>query len=806
LDNLYWLDQIQLSALPLVGNKAFHLSQLLQRGYPVLPGFVVPSVAFWEFIELLGESEPLLKDLHHSSLHLDVDNPRQLQQVAQQIRYTITSAALPPTLAVPLLKAAEAQRASALILHPSLALQIKESWINYHTFDTLPRTLPLPTALTRMNSINFFPWGILQSYTCPQQPNALTFALKRVWAELFRARSLFYWQRNALEIQQLNLAVLVQPLWNAIASGTVEADLTEWNIQATWGLGEALAKGEVQPDSYQLQVDTGIVISSTLGSKTRAYRLSHQPEFHRLTETGLQAYTLPEEQQKQYALHEKYLQQLIELSQRLVAEITPTFSLKWTLCQPPGNTEPQLYLTQFIPQPKALGSQISMSTQPTTPSLTPQIVRGLPAAAGRVTAPAQVLGSEVRNLEAMLPGRILVAHSISPDWLPWLKSAAGVITEQGGMTSHAAIMARELGIPAVVSVTGVTQLIHSDELLLVDGDQGEIHRLGRQEGIVERNSPVSNSQSSIFYHPYPIATQLLVNLSQLNSLERSIGLPVDGVGLLRSELMMLDALENQPLSAWLRQGKSDELVTRLAHLILQFATSFAPRPVFYRSLDWRSHELQRFAGITSPQESELNPIVGRRGTLRYLDDPTCFDLELEALRRVQELGYLNVHLLLPFVRTVEEFSFCRSRVEQAGLTHNPYFQLWIMAEVPSVLFLLPDYVKAGVQGISIGTNDLTQLLLATDRDQGQLGSPLNGSHPAVKRALKQLIEMAKNAGIPCSICGQAPVQHPELIDLLIQWGITSVSVDASDVERTYQAIARAEQRLLLQAARQRLNQ
>ncbi len=806
MDNLYWLDQIQLSALPLVGNKAFHLSQLLQRGYRVVPGFVVPASAFWEFIERLGESEPLLKDLHHSSFHVDVDNPRQLQQVAQQIRYTITSAALPPTWAKALSQAAEAQPASALILHASLALQIKESWINHHAFDTLPQTLPLPTALTSINAINFFAQGILESYTCHKHPDALIFSLKRVWAELFRARSLFYWQRNEIEIQQLNLAVLVQPLWEAIASGTVEADLTEWKIQATWGMGEALSKGEVLPDSYQFQVDTGTVISSTLGSKTRAYRLSHQPESHRLTETALQAYTVTEEQQKQYVLNEKYLKQLIELSQRLVAEIIPTYYLKWTLCQPPGNAEPQLYLTQFIPQPKALGSQISMSTQPTTPSLTPQIVRGLPAAAGRVTAPAQVLVGEAKNLEAMLPGRILVAPSISPDWLPWLKSAVGVITEQGGMTSHGAIIARELRIPAVVSVTGVTQLIQTDELLFVDGDQGEIHRLGRQDGIVEANSRIPNLQSSIPYQQYPIATQLLVNLSQLSSLERIVGLPVDGVGLLRSELMMLDALENQPLSAWLRQGKSNELVKRLAHLIVQFATAFAPRPVFYRSLDWRSHELQRFAGTVSPQEPELNPIVGRRGTLRYLDDPTCFDLELEALGQVQGLDYLNVHLMLPFVRTVEEFSFCRSRVEQAGLTKNPHFQLWIMAEVPSVLFLLPDYVKAGVQGISIGTNDLTQLLLATDRDQGQWGSPLNGSHPAVRRALKQLIETARNLGIPCSICGQAPVVYPELIDLLIRWGITSISVDISDVQRTYSAIARAEQRLILEAARQRLNQ
>lgn len=809
MEHLYWLDRIQPSDRPLVGNKAFNLSQLLQRGYPVLPGFVVPAkpaprrrsletfsksaaegMAFWEFIEIVGESEPLLRDLPYSSFHVDVDNPYQLQQAAQEIRQAIAAASLPPAWATSLLIAADAIPASVLILHPSVSLEFKDRGI-HHTNGEM------------RYSASVFPQGILEAYTCSRTPDALIVALKRVWAELFRAKSLFYWQRNGIELRRLNLAVLVQPMWDAIASGTIEADRTEWKIQAIRGISEALTKGEVLPDSYRLKADTGTLLSSTLGSKTRAYRLSNQVGTDSQTDRVLQAYVLGEEQQNQYALDEKYLKQLIELSGRLATELTPSFSIEWALCQPPGCSEPQVHITQFIPQPLNANSQISMSTQQTTPSLAPQIMRGLPAAAGRVTALAHVLSGENRNLEAILPGKILVTRSVSPDWLPWLKSVAGIVTEQGGMTSHAAIIAREMGIPAVVSAAGVTQLIHTDEFLFVDGDQGEIHRLGSNHQESTTKTPIS-PPSPVSHLQYPIATQLLVNLSQPNSLERMIGLPVDGIGLLRSELMMLDALENQPLSVWLRQGKTSELSTRLANLIVQFAAAFAPRPVFYRSLDWRSHELQGLSMANSSVEPEVNPIVGRRGTLLYMDDPACFDLELAALSQVQSYGYANVHLMLPFVRTVEEFVFCRHRVEQSGLTENPNFQLWIMAEVPSVLFLLPDYVQAGVQGISIGTNDLTQLLLAADRDREQLDSPLNGRHPAVRRALKQLIETAKQVGIPCSICGQAPTQYPELIDLLVQWGITSISVDMNDVERTYQAIARAEQRLLLEAARQRI--
>lgn len=801
MDNIYWLDQIQTSQHPLVGNKAFNLSQLLQRGYPVVPGFVVPAIAFWEFLELLSQSNPLLADWPHSSFHVNVDNPRQLQLVAQQIRQEITAAAMPAIWESTLLMAAEIQQAPSMILHPSISLLSQRLHIEEKLYVGKLHLQP-------SNPIDLQPFGILDSHICPRQPEALTFSLKQVWAELFRARSLFYCQRMGIGLPQISLAVLVQPIWNAIASGTLLADSTGWHIQATWGLREALIKGEVLPDYYQLQGETGTEKTRSLGSKTRAYRLSNTQEPYTPGERSLEAYLLSEEQQKQYALEEKHLKQLIELSQRLTAEVSSAFSLEWTIYQMPENSEPQVYLTHFIPPSTAITSHPSPSLKPPTPYL----IKGLPAAAGRVTAPAQLLMAGSQNPEVMMSGKILVAQSITPDWLPLLKKAAGIVTELGGMTCHAAIIARELGIPAVVSAAGVTQLIQSGEFLLVDGERGEIHRLGTGIGLkVEAFSegqsayPLKNNFQPANLPPYfPIATQLLVNLSQTNSLEKIVGLPVDGVGLLRSELMMLEALENLHPSEWLRLGLEGDLVKRLAQSIVQFAAAFAPRPILYRSLDWRSHEFQFLSGATSVLEPEVNPMLGLRGTRRYLSDPTYFDLELAALEQVYSYGYTNIRLMLPFVRTVEEFAFCRRRVEQAGLTHNPHFQLWIMAEVPSVLFLLPDYVEAGVQGISIGTNDLTQLLLAVDRDQGQLGSVLDERHPAVKRAVKQLIETARITGIPCSICGQAPAQYPEFIELLVQWGITSISVDVNDVETTYNAIARAEQRLLLEAARQKL--
>ncbi|GAC1459650.1 MAG: phosphoenolpyruvate synthase [Chamaesiphon sp.] len=797
VSKFYWLDDIQSADRPWVGDKAFHLSQLLQQGYPVVPGFVVPSQLAHEFLGLLGESEPLLADLPHSSLHLDVDNPRQLQQVAQRLRNCVMSAKLPASWLSMLDSAIHLEEAPALILRPSLAIPWKSKYRISELWET--------------------------HIACVSQ-QSLEISLKRVWANLFRARSLFYYQRVGIELEEIKLAVLVQPLSNAIASGTLYAsDTDNWEIHATWGLANALYKGEVIPDSYQCSRHSGAVLSRKMGAKTRAYRLSVPAA---LDESCLEAYLLDDEEQKEYALEEKYIEELIELAQQLRSTQREAFALEWMLSVETATSSPQLQIAQveadsllmshgsyplrrakFMPYitsntlEKQLPFNKTEGLRPTSlekdvgeMTVDQILVRGIPAASGRAIAPTQVLNDSIQHLDAVIPGSILVVHAVQPAWIPLLKQASGVVTELGGMTCHAAIIARELGIPAVVGAAGATQLIQTGDFVLLDGERGEVHRVTSHR--FREVSPIATDSPSL------IATGLMVNLSQVSSIDRIAGMPVDGIGLLRSELMLMEVLENQHPSSWLQQGRQAELMQILTTKIAIFAAAFAPRPLFYRSLDLRSHE---FGSLTasSDLESEANPMLGVRGTFSYLVDPTLFDLELAALAQVCE-RYSNVNLILPFVRTVEEFIFCRRHVEQAGLLQHPSFQLWIMAEVPSVLFLISDYVNAGVQGISIGTNDLTQLILGIDRDLEHLGTSLDARHPAISRAIAQIIKLAKDSGIPCCICGQAPVLYPELVDRLVGWGITSISVEPNAIEQTYSAIARAEQRLLLEAARRQL--
>ncbi|MFM6202084.1 MAG: putative PEP-binding protein, partial [Dolichospermum sp.] len=754
-----------------VGVLAFYLSKIQQRGYPVLPGFVVAADVLTQFLEDINSSESLIADLPHSSLHLDVNNWQQLQQVAGRLRQEIISASVPLLWVRKIFAAAKQWPGSSLILRPSLAISTHQEIKNVD--------------------------GLLDSVFCACEEAEISAALKLLWSQLFRAKSLVYWQSVDITLPQINLGVLVQPVDSCIASGILNINPLAYDIEATWGDCLAITNGEVLPDIYYIEPQTGVVKERQLGNKILAYGLDHGThlageELQTSSDYCLPLYLLSASQQQEYALPEEFLQELIVLGNRLIAELGTTLTVKWKLVS--SDLVSKLYITEVT---------ISQVIKPKI-----QFIQGIGAARGRIIANAYILNSAQKSLQVP-KGVILITSVITPDYLPLLQGVVGIVTEQGGLTSHGAILARELNIPAVISATGATNIFQSGEKLLIDGDQGEIYRLTAEEenlsiAEIEKTMDVQKTSDHQFhqFHQFTnlpiIATKLMVNLSQPQLIQQVQSLPVDGVGLLRSELMILNILQGKHPQEWLLEGKKKELLELLSEEIIQFARAFLPRPIFYRSLDLPAYNLTSFNTNLPPSPSS---IIGERGVFSYIQNPAIFELELQALAIVQASGYRNINLLLPFVRTVEEFIFCRHKVTEFGLIKNHQFQLWIMAEVPSVLFLLPEYIKAGVMGISIGTNDLTQLLLGVDREQEKLATIFDENHPVVMKAISQLIKMSQTGGISCSICGQAPALYPEIIDKLIEWGITSISVEPQAIEKTYKAIARAEQKLILAAAR-----
>ena len=813
VDGIYWLDRIQPQERNLVGEKAFCLGNLAQSGYPVVPGFAIAAPALRQFLETNNWSEPLFAELLNSGLYLNVDDGRQLQELAQHIRKGIIAAELPQDWIEALYSNLQQWHGGAIVFRPSPSISETS--------------------------------GLLEAHICRNDPTQLAIALKKTWAEAFRARSLFYWQRMGMQLHQIELAVLVQPVWDAVAAGTLWASPAGLEIKATWGLGVAIATGQVIPDSYQIDLDTGVPCPKKLGNKPIAYHIEGHLErteqplglmphlegasmVNLSKDNGLTTYLLDDEKTSRYALEEAYLEDLVRLARDIASEIGSTFRLEWTLGLAGSRgieqfpLKPQLYLTQVQPlkaknyivkderivkdnqsypppQNKEIQNKEAQSKEDSarTSSISAEIA-GVAAASGEAIAPARVISEANQSLKDIPPGEIIVARAIAPDWMNAIGQAAGLVTERGGITSHGAILARELGIPAVVGAANATQKIKTGQVIKIDGNTGKVYIPAAPESF-STNKATSIPRANLNWYGTPaLATQLLVNLSQPSALERLPNLPLDGVGLLRSELMALAIVGDRHPLEWIEERSEAEFVEKMAEQASLLARHFSGQPVFYRCLDWRSDEFPS-------QNLENNPILGQHGAFSYVQNPTLFDLELAVLDKLYQWGHTDIRLILPFVRGVEEFVFCRHRVENAGLTQQKGFQLWIMAEVPSVLFLLPEYVKAGAEGIAIGSNDLTQLLLAADRNDPEMAASFDASHVAVRRAIRQLIATAREAGIPCCLCGRLGGINAEAISELVLWGITSISVEPDDLERTYQAISRAEQRLLLEAARRQLS-
>jgi pyruvate,water dikinase len=379
-----------------------------------------------------------------------------------------------------------------------------------------------------------------------------------------------------------------------------------------------------------------------------------------------------------------------------------------------------------------------------------------------------------------------------------MRRASAIVTDSGGMTCHAAIVSRELGIPCVVGTGDATQKLRDGELVTVDATHGVV--VEGAAAVAAAPAPAPTAPVTGGTGPVT-ATKLLVNLSEPSQVERAAALAFDGVGLLRAELMVLEALDGIHPRQLIADGHGEEVSARMAAALETFAAGFAPRPITYRTIDFRTNEFRGLAGGEHFEPVEANPMIGFRGALRYTHDPEVFALELDAIRRVWDAGHTNLHVMLPFVRTERELAACRRMVADAGLLDRAGFELWIMAEVPSVLFSLARYARLGIAGISIGSNDLTQLLLGADRDSELLAQTFDERDPAVTDYLGQLIPAARALGLQTSICGQAPSVHPEYAELLVRAGIDAISVSVDAVERTRRLVAAAEQRVLLEAAR-----
>jgi pyruvate, water dikinase len=742
------------------GGKGANLGELTRAAFPVPPGFVVGAPAYAAFVDDSGLRDRIAERL----TRLDVEQAEELQAAAADIRGLIESADLPD----------------------GLRAAIEQAYRELPGAGDEPVAVRSSATAEDTEAASFA--GMNETFLNVRGADDVVEAVRRCWASLFGARTVYYRARRGFGQADMDIAVVVQRQVEADRAGvmftidpaTGAADRVV--IEASFGLGETVVSGRVTPDRYVVDKATLAVLVREVHAKTAV--IEGRPG------GGTARRELSPSEATRPALSDDEARALAELGARIERHYGAPQDTEWAI-----DAEGTIWMLQSRPVTAAGG----------TAALAPELLeaeervllRGLGAAPGAASGPAAVLAS-LAEATGFPDGAVLVTRMTSPDWVPLMRRAAAIATDSGGMTCHAAIVSRELGIPCVVGTQDATRTLRDGEVVTVDATRGLV-----LQGAVA--APVERAAERAVPHLAGVAspvtgTALLLNLSEPSQVARAAALDVEGVGLLRAELMVIEALEGTHPRVLLEEGRSDEFVERMAAGLAAFAAGFAPRPVTYRTIDFRTNEFRGLRGGERFEPEEANPMIGYRGVLRYLREPDLFALELEALLRVWDEGHRNLHLMLPFVRTEDELRRCRALVEESGLLDRAGFELWIMAEVPSVLFNLERYAGLGVAGISIGSNDLTQLLLGADRDSGLLAE-LDERDPAVVAYLEELIPRARSLGLKTSICGQAPSVHPEYAELLVRAGIDAISVSVDVVDRTRRLIAAAEQRLLLDAAR-----
>jgi pyruvate, water dikinase len=741
------------------GGKGANLGEMTAAGLPVPPGFVVGASSYAVFCDVGGLRDRIEERLSS----VDVDDTAELDLATKEVRKMVEAEPVPD----------------------EVASEIRDAYLELAGKRKDPPVAVRSSATAEDTEAASFA-GMNETFLNVRGPDEVVDAVRRCWSSLFGARTVFYRAKKGFGQSDMDIAVVVQIQILSTRAGVMftidpaSGDRGRLVIEGSLGLGESVVSGQVSPDRYVVDKKTLQILKRDVKRK----ELVIEP----LPDGGTRTRELSGEESHQPALSDDEVRTVAELGIRDEEHYGTPQDTEWAF-----DEDGTAWMLQSRPVTASGGDVSSAIAEPEGEAL----VRGLGAAPGVGHGEVKII-SELSRGNDLKEGDVLVTHMTAPDWVPLMRRSAAIITDSGGMTCHASIVSRELGIPCVVGAAEATTKLRDGELVTVDATHGAIYEgevaLVGQEEAEDGAAPVGGGA--------PVtATQLLVNLSEPSQIDRAAKLNVDGCGLLRAELMVIEALEGRHPRLLIEQGKGEEFVERMGSALTRFAEGFSPRPITYRTIDFRSNEFKGLEGGDRFEPEESNPMIGYRGALRYMREPDLFALELAAIRRVWDAGHTNFHVMLPFVRTPRELTACRDVMREEGLLDLPGFELWVMAEVPSVYFHLESYAKLGVKGISIGSNDLTQLMLGADRDSEAVAELFDERDPAVADYLRMLIPRARELGLATSICGQAPSVHREYAQLLVDAGIDAISVNIDAVDRARRLIAAAERRVMLDAAR-----
>ncbi|TYT60595.1 phosphoenolpyruvate synthase [Natrialba swarupiae] len=783
-----WLDEIGADDLETVGGKGASLGELTGAGLPVPPGFVVTAGTYRSFIEEAGIDDELF-----AAVDVDADDSAALAEAADRAQELILETPFPDDL-----------REEILAAYDEIGTDTDDSSDDGGAF------VAVRSSATAEDLPDASFAGQQETFLNVTEDRLLE-RVRECWASLFTQRAIYYRQEQGFDHSTVNIAVVVQQMVDAKKSGVMFTSHPSTGdptmiIEAAWGLGEAVVSGAVSPDNYVVSREDRSV-DVTVAEK----KVMHVKD----AETGETVErAVPEDRRDERVVTDAEIDALVDLGERVEDHYDEPQDVEWAI------VDGEVFMLQSRPittidetdRADAATDSLEETADPITGVTDGSgsvqsaqgsdatgtdsgeiVVDGLGSSPGIVSGPAKIV-TKLDDLAKVSDGDVIVTEMTMPDMVPAMKRASGIITDEGGMTSHAAIVSRELGVPAIVGTTNATTVLNDGEVVTLDGERGAVLE-GAEVEPEEETEPVEEVRPQSPVKPMT-ATEVKVNVSIPEAAERAAATGADGVGLLRTEHMILSL--NQTPEKFIEENGADAYTNELVQGIRSVADEFYPRPVRVRTLDAPTDEFRELEG-GADEPAEHNPMLGYRGIRRSLDRTDVFAHELEAFRRLYEMGYDNVEIMLPLVNDAEDVHRAKRQMTKAGI--DPEKRKWgVMIETPASALCADELAATGIDFASFGTNDLTQYTLAVDRNNKHVADRFDELHPGVLRLIGDVIETCREHDVDTSICGQAG-SKPDMVQFLVNEGVSSISANIDAVRDVQHEVKRVEQKLLLESVR-----
>ena len=773
---LLWFEQLERKDVDIVGGKSSSLGEMTAKtDVPVPYGFATTAYAYRYFIKESGLEEKMRSILSELT---DVENSALLRDVSARLRDAIMAEKMPQDL-----------QDAIGAAYVELGKRVGEE-NPYVAVRSSATAEDLPDASFA---------GQQDTYLNVQGAETIIAKVKECYASCFTDRAVYYREKQGFDHIEVALSAVVQMMVFSKTSGvmfTVNVATGDDNnilIEAAFGLGEYVVQGTVTPDNYTISKHDHKIID----------RCVNEQDIMLVRKKGgdCEEVQVPEELRKVQTLTDEQILELADYAKKIEKHYGCYMDMEWGVDERTN----KIWILQARPETvwsrrnKEGGAKVQESKSMTTTDHK-VIVKGLPASPGKVSGRVHVILDPSR-IDEFKEGEILVTEMTAPDWVPAMKKAKAIVTDSGGMTCHASIVSRELGIPCIVGTKSrgeaATVTIPDGIDVTIAATHGVVY-----EGIIEEAKKENQAGAAVAVAEYfpPTGTKVYMNLGDPELAEKYSSLPCDGIGLMREEFIWTTYIHEHPLYL-IKTGHPEKVVDQLAEGMRQVCQAMAPRPVTLRFSDFKSSEYRDLKGGDEFEPYEPSALLGWRGASRYYDPKyiEAFKLECQAVVKVrEEFGLKNLNVMIPFCRNVEECEKVVKIMAECGLERGKDFKVWLMAEIPSNIILADQFNKY-VDGYSIGSNDLTMLVLGCDRDNDTVSHIYDERNLAVRRAVRHLIEVAHSEGKTVSICGQAPSVYPEFCEFLIKSGIDSISVNPDTVKFTKKLVAQVEQRVMLDA-------